>query len=79
MDTISIRKQLHNYLDVAEDEKVEAIYTMVKDDIVVDDEEYSEEFKAELDRRVEYYLNGGRMVTPAEMSEKLNQARNNRK
>lgn len=33
--------------------------------------EYTKALKAELDRRVEYYLNGGKMVSPDEMRKKL--------
>lgn len=40
---------------------------MVEDDINVGYVEYKDELKAELDRGVEYYLNGGKMVTPGEM------------
>jgi hypothetical protein len=71
MDITSIRQELHNYLEVAKDKKVKAIYTMVEDDIKESAVEYSEEFKAELNRRVEHYLNGGKMVTPVQMRKRL--------
>lgn len=78
MNTASIRKQLHDYLEIAVDKKLKAIYTMVEDDIIASNEEYTEEFKAELDRRVEYYLSGGKIVTPTEMKKRLRTARKNR-
>ena len=59
MNTAAIRQQLHNYLEVADDKKVKAIYVMVADEIRESNVEYTKEFKAELDRRVRYYLNGG--------------------
>ena len=40
---------------------------------------YSEEFKKELDERVEYYLNGGKMVTVDEMRVRLKTVRAKRK
>ncbi len=71
MDTATIRQHLHDYLEVADERKVKAIYTMVEDEINTNFVEYTDEEKAELDRRVEYYLNGGKMVTPEEMSLRL--------
>jgi len=33
--------------------------------------EYTPELKAELDKRMNHYLNGGKMVTPAEMKKRI--------
>ncbi len=55
MDTSTIRQHLHNYLEVADDKKINAIYTMVEDEIKETIVEYSLEFKSELDSRVNYY------------------------
>ncbi len=33
MNTKAIRQELHNYLEVAEDKKVKAIYTMMQESI----------------------------------------------
>lgn len=78
MDTSAIRKQLHDYLDVADDRKINAIYTMVEDEINEIHFEYSPEFKTELDERVNYYLNGGEMVSPDEMNKRLQALREKR-
>lgn len=78
MDTATIRQQLHNYLEIADDKKINEIYTMVKDEINEVFIEYSTEFKAELDKRVEYYLNGEVMVSPAEMNKRLQTLRTKR-
>jgi heterodisulfide reductase subunit C len=49
MKTSGIRQKLHNYLEVAEDKKVKAIYTMMQESIKESAVDYSKEFKAELD------------------------------
>ncbi len=50
MTTVAMRKKLHDYLDSAADKKIKAIYTMVEDELEEEKEDYSDEFKAELDR-----------------------------
>ncbi len=79
MNTAAMRQQLHNYLKVADDKKVMAIYTMVEDEIREQTITYTEEFQAESDCRVAYYLTGGKMVTPAQMSKRLQAIRKKRK
>lgn len=71
MKTSSIRQQLHEYLEIADDKKVNAIYTMFEDEIKENNSEYNPEFKEELDSRVNYYLKGGKMVTSATMNKRL--------
>ena len=75
----NIRQQLYNYLEIADDKKLNAIYTMVEDEIKEADVEYTPEFKAELDYRVDYYLNGGKMISAAEMNKRLQALRKKRK
>lgn len=79
MNTASIRQQLHGYLEIADDKKLKAIYTMVEDEIKETIVEYSGEFKADLDKRVEYYLKGGKMVSPNDMNKRLQALRKKRK
>jgi hypothetical protein len=79
MNTATIKQQLHDYLEIADDKKLKAIYTMVEDEIKETQVEYSDEFKADLERRVAYYLNGGKMVSANEMSKRLQAKRNKRK
>jgi hypothetical protein len=57
MTTASIRRRLHEYIEVAEDKKLKAIYTLLQDDID-DDYQLTEEQKIELDRRSYEYQNG---------------------
>ena len=78
MNAASIKKQLHNYLEVADEKKLKAIYTMLEDEIAQVSEsaiEYTPAEKKELDRRVKHYLDGGKMVSPAEMNKRLKAAR----
>ena len=79
MNTANIRQQLHGYLEIADDKKINSIYTMVEDEIKETIVEYTPEFKSELDKRVNYYLNGGEMVSPAEMNKRLQAIRKKRK
>ena len=79
MKTAEIRKQLHSYLEVADDKKINAIYTMVEDEIKETIVEYSPDFKAELDSRVNHYLKGGKMVSSTEMNKRLLSLRRQRK
>jgi len=71
METTNIRQKLHKFIDTIEDRKVEAIYTLFEEEIEQDEWEYTEEFKAELDRRYEYYKNGGKMISAAEADEQI--------
>jgi hypothetical protein len=51
MDTISVRQKLFEYIRFAEDEKVEAIYTLIKDEASERYEWWNdEEMVAELDQ-----------------------------
>jgi hypothetical protein len=71
METTDIRQKLHQFIETIEDKKAEAIYTLFEDEIERDEWEYTEDFKAELDRRYEYYQSGGEMVTAAEADKQL--------
>ena len=51
MSTSEIRQKLHNYLEVQDDKKVKALYTIVEDEIEKSKVEYTNDFKKELDRR----------------------------
>jgi hypothetical protein len=52
MDTLTIRQKLYEYIKVADDEKVEAIYTIVKDDVNMPYEWWNDDdLMEELDRR----------------------------
>jgi hypothetical protein len=71
METTDIRHKLHQFIDTIEDKKAEAIYTLFEDEIEQDEWEYTEEFKAELDKRYEYYQSGGKMINATEADEQI--------
>lgn len=73
METSIIRQKLHQFIETMEDKKAEAIYTLFEDEIDQDEWEYTDEFKAELDSRLEYYKNGGRMISASEANEQITQ------
>lgn len=59
MTTAAIREKLHDYINIADDKKVEAIYTMVENEIMENlDLWEDEEFLNELDRRMEELQSG---------------------
>ena len=58
MTTAAIRKKLADYLKVADEQKIKAIYTMVKDEIDTDANEWSPAFTKELERRRKEIVNG---------------------
>jgi hypothetical protein len=80
MNTSTIRAKLQDYIRIADDKKLKAIYVMVEDEInEAEPVNYTPTVKSELDRRVAHYLNGGKMVSPADMNKKLQSIRKKRK
>jgi hypothetical protein len=51
MDATTIRQRLHTYLEAADDKKVKAIYSILEQDVEATGVIYTEELKAELDKR----------------------------
>ena len=71
MTTVAIRRKLAEYMQVADDKKVKAIYALFEDEIEQEEIEYSEEFKKELDRLYEYYKSGGKMISATEANKQI--------
>ena len=71
MTTVTIREKLVNYMKVADDKKVKAMYALFEDEIEQEEIEYSNEFKKELDQRYDYYKNGGKMISTAEANKQI--------
>jgi len=73
MRTSQIKKQLHDYIDAAEDKKLKAIYTLLEDEIAYNGH-LTVEQREEVDRRIADYENGiGKTYT---WEETLERARN---
>jgi hypothetical protein len=58
MTTVAIRKKLTAWLQVADDQKVKAIYTMVADDINTAENDWDADFVKELKQRSKGVING---------------------
>jgi len=59
MTTAAIREKLHEYINIADDKKVEAIFTIVENDLMDTlDIWESEEFLNELDSRIKDIQSG---------------------
>jgi len=59
MTTAAIRERLYDYIRVADDKKIKAIYTMLEDQIIpTADWSEDEKFIAELDQRMKNYEDG---------------------
>ena len=59
MTTAAIREKLHNYISVADDKKIEAIYTLLEEQMIpAVDWSDDKEFVAELDERVRRFEAG---------------------
>ncbi len=70
MDTAAIRQQLHNYLEVADDKKIKALYTIIEKDIQENEFEYPDDLKNELDKRYAEYKKGTAEIITASESKK---------
>jgi len=62
MTTVAIRKKLSEYLKVAADKKIKAIYALVEDEIEQSELEYTNELKTELGKRYDNYKKGGKVI-----------------
>lgn len=80
MTTDTIRQQLHSYLEIADDKKVKAFYTLMKEDIKESGVEYTPELKTELDSAYAAYKKGQtKMVSSAESKKRIGKILKTRK
>jgi predicted transcriptional regulator len=66
MTTLAIREKLSNYMQVADDKKVKAMYALLKDDIKHEERISIEQYNKEIDEAVAE-VKAGKYVTQAEM------------
>lgn len=71
MTAVAIRRKLLSYLQIAEDQKVKAIYALMKDDIEKEEWEYSVGLKKQLDEGLAYYQNGGKMINGVDADKEI--------
>jgi len=73
MNTTSIRQQLHSYLEVADDKKIKAFYTLMKSDIEESGIEFTNDLKSELDTRYNSHKSGAaKMISATESKKRIN-------
>ena len=72
MTTTMIRQKLISYMQVANEKKIKAMYTLVADDIEQEELQYTSEFKGEIDKRYAYYKNGGKMISAVDADKQIN-------
>jgi hypothetical protein len=72
MTTLAIRQKLANYMQVADDKKVKAMYALFEDDIEQEGVEYTDELKATLDKGYAHYKSGGKMISAAAADKQIN-------
>jgi putative addiction module component (TIGR02574 family) len=72
MATNAIRQKLHNYLEVADDKKVKALYVMMQEEIEESAVEYTDDLKKELDKRYADFKKGKvKMITADESKKRI--------
>lgn len=72
MTAQAIREKLHNYLEVADDSKVEALYSLLTEQVEAAGRNYPDDLIKELDRRVAGYLDGSiKTITRAESKKRI--------
>jgi hypothetical protein len=81
MTTVAIRQKLVNYLKIADDKKIKAIYVMVEDDISTAENDWDKDFIKELNRRSRQFKSGTAKTYSWEETKKaaLNKAKAKRK
>lgn len=71
MNTILIKQKLHDYIETASDETLEALYQEVMEDN--NKVEWDDEFAAEMEMRMQSYLDGN--ATTVSLSDALDHAK----
>lgn len=73
MNTAKIRQHLHNYLEIADDKKIRALYVMMENDINEQLVDYDDSLKAELDALDRSFRDGSaKTYSKAESKKRIN-------
>jgi hypothetical protein len=75
MNTSAIRQQLHQYIDSADDKKIEAIFTILQADISHTSTFSNEELKMFYERRQKYLDGQSKTYSAEESHEYIRQSR----
>ena len=67
----TLEQQINNYLSVLNVRQKKALLTVAKTFAEEQANEYSDEFKAELDSRYEEYKNGGKLVNEEDVNKRI--------
>ena len=63
MSVLTKRQKLTEFIKIADERKIKAIYTLLEDEFESETIEYSNKFKKELEGRLDYYKSGGEMIS----------------
>jgi hypothetical protein len=72
MTTVAIRKKLVNYMHIADDKKIKAVYTLLENDIKENGKISIEEYNKELDKGEEDFKKGN-YITHTALKKKVKQ------
>jgi hypothetical protein len=67
----TLDKQINHYLGVLNTHQKKALLTVAKTFAEDQENDYSDEFKRELDSRYEEYRNGGKLISEAEVNKRI--------
>lgn len=74
-----IKQSLHQYLEMANEKKIKAIYTMVEADIKSSVMEFSDDLKVELDQRQKDYNSGkSKLISSKESKKRIDKLLNSK-
>jgi len=76
MNTTAIRQQLHQYIEDADDNKIEAIFTILQTDMKASSSYTDEELKKFYDRREKYQQGNTTTYNAEEAHEYIRNSRN---
>lgn len=71
MRIATIRQELHQFVDVADEKKIKALYLLLEEEIKQGEWHYTDAFKKELDERLRDYKKGGKIVSAAEANKQI--------